>query len=39
MMKKLKRILNTIYLVLLRIVHVFEHVICDDVPRIDDKED
>ena len=38
-MKKLKRILDIIYRVLLRIAHVFEHVTCDEVPHIDDEKE
>lgn len=37
-MKKLKRILNFLFRFFVRISHVLEHLICDEVPHIDEEE-
>ncbi len=39
MLKKLKRILNILSRLFVRLAHVAEHVTCDEVPHIDEKED
>lgn len=39
MMKKLKWIADFLYLLFVRLAHVFEHLICDDVPSVDCDED
>lgn len=43
-MKKLKKILNFLTRLFVRLAHVFEHLTCDDVPSVDcddavDEED
>lgn len=39
MLKKLKRILNFLSRLFVRIAHVAEHVTCDEVPHIEEEED
>ena len=38
MMQKFKRILNILCRLFVRLAHVAEHLICDEVPHIDDEE-
>lgn len=38
-MKKWKRILNFLNLLFHRLAHVFEHLICDEVPHVDDDKE
>lgn len=39
MMKKFKRIANILFRLFARLAHVFEHLTCDEVAHIDEKED